>query len=212
MIPAATIERLASYRRWLREMQASGSSRVYSHQLAAITRFSPAQVRRDLMLIGFGGSPARGYDVAGLIQRIGELLDPLAGEVIAIVGVGHLGRALLNYLTHRDPRPIAVITFDLDPQKVGRMIHGCPCFNISELVAIAADRQIFTAVLTVPKEAAQDVTDQLIRAGVRGILNFAPVRLRVPPDVFVEDVDIAALLEKVEFFARCRPTWKEARA
>ncbi len=210
-IPTKVIERLSSYRRHLRCWQAEGKHRIYSHELAALQGVTPAQVRRDLMTIGYTGSPAKGYDVDGLIEHVSQLLDPkTAGEAV-LVGVGHLGRAILDYFTGRHPGHRIVAAFDTAPDKVGRVMHGCHCYNVSEMPDLLRRQPVAVGIIAVPAEAAQEVADQLIKLGVSGLLNFAPTRLRVPTDVYVEDVDIALSLEKVAFFAHERRSRREAQ-
>lgn len=201
-IPAATIERLSAYKRWLQDLDQTGRQTVVSHELAGIAQVTAAQVRRDLMQIGFGGSPAHGYDIPGLRMRIGELLDPPAGEGIALIGIGQLGRVLLKYLTTRRPAARFVAAFDVDPAKTGGVLLGVPCYPIDQLESVVCQRGVRIAVLTVPAGAAQELTSQLVACGVRGILNFAPVRLRAPAGIFIENVDIATRLERAAFFAR----------
>jgi redox-sensing transcriptional repressor len=206
------VERLSSYRRHLRHWLTERRERIYSHELGALIGSTAAQVRRDLMTIGFTGSPARGYDVHGLVQRISSLLTPSSDESMILVGVGHLGRAVLRYLRTTHPElPIAAV-FDVASDKIGRIIDGCRCYAAAEIESTLRSAPALVGILTVPGEAAQSVAEQLIRAGVRGLLNFTPVRLHAPPDVYVEDVDISTSLEKVAFFARANPSRAEKEA
>jgi redox-sensing transcriptional repressor len=210
-LPDRTIERLSAYRRLLRRMLDEQKARVFSHELGSIGGHTAAQVRRDLMLIGYAGSPARGYDVAGLLERISVILDPPAGAGAALVGLGHLGSSLLAYFNRRHPRHLSVeVAFDIAPEKVGRVLLGCHCHPMDQLDSEVRRREIVTAIITVPTWAAQEVTDRLVAAGVRGILNFAPTRLWVPQDVCVEDVDISVSLEKVAYYARRQRGNREA--
>jgi redox-sensing transcriptional repressor len=209
-IPDRVIERLSAYRRHLRQFLAGGRDRVFSHDLALPEGVTAAQVRRDIMTIGYSGSPAKGYDVAGLIQHISRLLDPPEQQAVALVGVGHLGRALLDYFAALHPEHEIVAAFDINPAKVGRVVHGCHCHALAVLPDILRENPVSVGVIAVPGAAAQDVADRLVEAGVSGLLNFAPVRLRVPADVFVEDVDISLSLEKAAFFARERRARQEA--
>lgn len=201
-ISAEAVERLAVYRHWLTRVLAGGRTRVYSRDLAGLGQVTAAQARRDLRTIGFPGSPATGYEVAGLLAKINELLSPPAGESIALVGVGQLGRIVLRYLTTRRPAVQFAAAFDIDPEIAGRVLHGVRCHPMADLPRLAAECSIRVGVITVPAIAAQGVALALVDCGVRGLLNFAPVRLQVPPDVFVENVDIATLLAKTAFFAR----------
>lgn len=211
-LPVRMVERLSGYRRHLRFWLREGRRRIYSHELGALVGATPAQVRRDVMTIGFSGSPARGYDVEGLVERIGTILDPPGREAMTLVGMGSLGRAILNHFSRVHPeRPIAV-AFDVAPDKVGRLIDGCRCYASRDIEAVLAEHYVLLGIIAVPADAAQDVADRLVRAGIRGLMNFTPVRLRVPPEVFVEDVDISVSLERVSYFARSRATRSEARA
>ena len=177
--------------------------------MAAAQRVTPAQVRRDVMLIGYAGSPAKGYEIAGLLERIGEILDPRGGDGVVLVGVGYLGRALLAYFAGRhSPIPV-VAAFDVAPETCGQLIHGCRCYHIDELPKYLARQSILVGIVAVPAEAAQDAARRLTEGGVRALLNFAPVQLDVPPNVYVETIDIAVSLEKTAFFAQSMAQEKE---
>lgn len=210
-IPSRVIERLSAYRRHLRRWLADGHERIYSHDLARLEGATPAQVRRDLMTIGYAGSPAKGYDVEGLIEHIDGLLSPNTQAGAALVGVGHVGGAILDYFGGQHPEHRIVAAFDVHPDRVGRVIHGHRCHSANDLEAVLAETPALVGIIAVPADAAQEVADRLVRAGTTGLLNFAPVRLRVPPHVFVEDVDISLSLEKVVFFARQRVQRREAQ-
>lgn len=197
-----TIGRLSLYRSLLNRLLREGVESLYSHELAALAGGTPSQVRRDLMATGYTGSPTRGYAVRELIESIGQFLDASAGDRVALVGVGNLGRAILAFFAGRRPNLQIVAALDNDPYKVDRVIHGVRCHPMGELERVLAEQGIRVAILTVPAVEAQEVAVRLTRAGVRGILNFAPVRLRVPRGVFVEDVDVTMSLEKVAFFSR----------
>ena len=195
------VERLVVYRRHLRLWLEEGRQRVYSRDLAQLEDVTAAQARRDLMTIGYTGTPAKGYDVAGLVAHIDTLLDTKSIGGFALVGAGQLGRAILAYLARQHPE-FHVVAFDVNPDKAGRVTGGCRCYLLDELEQVLRQQPVRVGVITVPADAAQEVANRLIDAGVRGLLNFAPVRLTVPPGVFVEDADIALLLEKVAFFSR----------
>lgn len=211
-LPQRLIERISAYRRLLNRLLAEGKQRIYSHELAAMEGATAAQVRRDMMTIGHTGSPARGYDVAGLIAKINEVLDPLHEEGLALAGVGKLGKALLAYLSQAPQHQKIVAAFDVDPEKVGRVIHGCRCYTVADIENLLRPLNVHVGIVTVPADAAQAVADRFVRAGVGGLVNFAPVRLRVPPHVHVEDMDISVTLEKVAFLARTAAAKREKLA
>jgi len=202
MISARSIGRLSLYRRLLNVFQAEGTRNVYSHQMATLAGCTAAQVRRDLMVLGYSGSPTHGYEVGRLIESLREFLDAPGGQGAALVGVGNLGKAILSYFAGRRPSLQITAAFDNDPYKANRVIHGCRCYAMENLYEVAQSQGIRLAIITVPAQSAQGVADALVKGGVRGILNFAPVRLRVPPHVHVEDIDMTVSLEKVAYFAR----------
>ena len=174
---------------------------LYSHQLAALAISTPAQVRRDLMTIGFSGSPRRGYAIQELVDAINAVLARSVETSVALIGVGNLGRAILAYFANRQPWVRFVAAFDNDPDKIGRVINGCRVYAIEQAEEVLRREGIRGAVVAVPAADAQAVTDALVLAGVKSILNFAPVRLRVPTGVFVEDMDMATALDRVAYYA-----------
>ena len=202
MIPDKTVERLSLYR-WLLEGRVErGTVNLFSHQLASMACVTPAQVRRDLMAIGYTGSPNKGYRVKDLALSIGRVIDGKEPARVALVGMGNLGRAIVSFLRGRRSALHVVATFDSDSKKAGRMISGTKCYSQSRIEEVVSDMDITVAILTVPSEAAQTVADRVVEAGVRGILNYAPVPLRVPEWVYLENRDVTAALEKVAYFAR----------
>ncbi len=196
------IERLSVYRRFLQEIAGSEPESVYSHELAEKTGVTPAQVRRDLMEIGFAGHTKKGYRIAELIAAIGNYLDSPQGDPVALVGLGNLGRALLPFFAGHHPKLKITAAFDTDPLKAGRVICGCRCYPLDQLEEVIAEQNIRVAILTVPATAARKAAQRLAAAGVRGILNFAPALIRLPKTVTVETMDITIALEKIAFFAR----------
>lgn len=202
LTPERVVGRMSLYRRLLSNLRAEGTRNVFSHELAAMAGGTAAQVRRDMMAIGYSGSPVRGYDVDRLIRAIGAFLDSPTPEGIALVGIGNLGRAIMAFFEGRRPNLTIRAAFDSNPDKVNRVVHGCRCYPLEDLPAVVRDLNIRVGLIAVPAHAAQSVADALVDAGVRGILNLAPVPLRAPPGTFVEDMDITMSLEKVAYFAR----------
>jgi redox-sensing transcriptional repressor len=204
-IPVNTIGRLSLYRRLLQEQLAAGGRQVYSHQLASLAVSTAAQVRRDLMTIGFAGSPRRGYAIQELVEAINAVLARSIETTAALVGVGNLGRAILAYYANRQPIRFAA-AFDRLAEKTGRILHGCRCYPVDDLAAVISREGIRVGVIAVPAVEAQAVADQFVLAGVTGILNFAPVRLRVPAGLHVENVDLMMALDRVAYYAHERPS------
>lgn len=196
------VSRLSLYRRLLQELRCDAPATIYSHDLATLSGSTAAQVRRDLMTIGFVGSPARGYDVLQLIEAIGCQLDAPGGQRAALAGVGQLGRALLDYFHARRPSLQIVAAFDVDPEKVRRVIHGCRVWPLEDMERVVREQAITVGVITVPATAAESVASAMTQAGIRGLLNFAPTPLRRTGRAFVEEMDITTSMEKVAYFAR----------
>lgn len=201
-ISSKSIGRLSFYRRNLYELSEKGIQNVYSHQLADAAGVSAAQVRRDLMVIGYTGSTRKGYEVEKLVESIGSLLDAPESQNVALVGVGNLGNAVIAYFSGRRPNLRIVAAFDKEPSKTNRIIHECRCYPVDMLMEVIKKQDIRAAIICVPQEGAQKIADALVHAGVKAIMNFAPTSLRVPPGVYIENVDISTSLEKVAYFAR----------
>lgn len=202
MLPEPTVDRLSRYRRILRDLHAAGKVSVFSHELAEMAHSNAAQVRRDVMLIGHSGSPATGYDVVALRGAIGGVLDDPALSRSVIVGLGHLGQAVVGYFGDHHSRFTVSAAFDVDPAKIGQANFGVPTYGMEQLEEFIAAQGIRIAILAVPKSVAQDVANRLCAVGITGIVNFVQIPLKVPSGVFVELVDIAAAWEKVAYFSR----------
>lgn len=200
--PEKTVERLSLYRRLVEEMLRSGQTSVYSHQLADLAGVTSSQVRRDFMFIGTQGRANTGYDLKELKAGVDSFLVSQEPDGVALVGVGNLGRAVLAFFHGRRPNLVIKACFDQDPDKIGRVIHGCRVYSTSDIEKVVKENNINLALIAVPKSVAQDSTDKLIAAGVKGIVNFAPVPLSVPKNVYVDNVDFTMSLEKVAHFAR----------
>jgi redox-sensing transcriptional repressor len=193
---------MSRYRRLLQSLQAEGMESIYSHQLARHAVVSAAQVRRDLMVIGYSGSPNKGYDVAACIDSISSFLDGAARQEVALVGVGNLGHAVLAHFADKSPSVAIVAAFDVDPALTDTVIHGVRCVDVSLMEGLVRDLGLEIAVLTVPGGVAQPAAETLVSAGVKSIISFAPTPLALPNDIFVEYMDITAALESAAYFAR----------
>lgn len=203
-IPNRTIERLSLYRRLLSDRLQRQQSFIFSHDLAAMVHVTPSQVRRDIMVTGCYGSPTRGYKVEELIAAISAVVDDDQPQNVVLVGLGKLGSALLHFFQGRRANLRIVAAFDSNPDKIGRLYAGIPCYPIGELASIVESAGVRTGIVAVPGEAAQDVANAMMLAGIVGILNFAPAPLYVPGNVFLESIDLTSSLEKVTFQARQR--------
>ena len=201
-IPAKTIARLSQYRRALLICISRGKTHIFSHEIAAIQHVTPVQVRRDLMLIGFSGSLKQGYNIHQLIEVISNILDSKEGINVAVVGLGNLGRAMINYFYGKRTRLTIVAAFDNDPNKIGTEFNGIYCYSPYRLEEIIKNNNIKIAILTVPAEKAVEVADRLVNAGITGILNYTSTPINVPDHVFLDEYDMITTLEKAAFFVK----------
>ncbi len=202
MASEKTVERLSLYRRLLLRLRDDGADVVFSHQLCVPVGVTPAQVRRDIMQLGCSGVPHAGYKIKDLLAAIAEMLDAPQSQRAVLVGVGHLGLALLTHFSGRWRWLHVHAAFDVNPSKHGAIVRGCNCYGLDQLPRIVREWRVEVGVITVPMDAAQTVATMLCDAGVTGLLNFAPLRLQTPEHVYVENVDLTTSFEKVAYFAR----------
>jgi len=201
-LPHKTIERLSQYRRALLLVHASGQTHIFSHEIAKIIHITPVQVRRDIMLIGYTGTLRKGYNVKELIDLIGEIIDSEKGIKVCVIGIGNLGRAIINYFSGRRTHLTIAAAFDNNPAKIGKKYSGVTCYDIEQLNDIVRNEGIRIGIMTVPAEQGQATADKLVKAGIKGILNYTPKPVAVPRDVYLEEYDMVTSLEKVAFFVK----------
>ena len=195
----STVRRLSLYLRYLEEFEDQGIATISSEALASRGGTTSAQVRKDLSFFGSFGKRGLGYAVPELSRRLREILGLGRRYRVAMIGAGKIGSALVQHRGFRQRGFDIVAIYDADPAKVGRQWNGLTVQHIDTLEAELARRTVDMAVLVTPPEAAQAVTDRLVRAGVRAILNFAPVQLVVPQDVEVKTVNLALELETLSY-------------
>lgn len=199
LAPKAVVGRVSLYLRQLETFQRQGHTTVSSSQLGDALSINNAQVRKDLAFFGQFGYPGIGYRIEELIVALRRILGIDRDWPLALVGLGNLGRALLRYRGFRSRGFRVAALFDNDPQKVGRTHDGMVVEPIEAMPKVVAGRNITLGVLSVPADAAQRVTDQMVACGILGILNFAPVPLAVPPSVNVVAVDLSVQLEHLAY-------------
>src|SRR5215510_14222017 len=199
-IPEMTVRRLSVYTRCLRELEEDGVKTVSSQDLAERFNLNSAQVRKDLAYFGEFGVRGIGYYVSSLKAELQRILGLDREWPVALVGFGNLGSALFHYRGFgRQGFRIAVI-FDDDPAKIGRSVDGVPVMSTRDMARELKARGIQIGIVAVPAEGAQAVTDQLVAAGVRAVLNFAPARLRVSREIRLKQVDLSIELETLSFY------------
>jgi redox-sensing transcriptional repressor len=199
-IPEMTVRRLSVYTRCLQQLEEDGIKTISSQELAERFNLNSAQVRKDLAYFGEFGVRGIGYYVAGLKAELQKILGLDRQWPVALVGFGNLGSALFHYKGFaRQGFKICVI-FDDDPAKVAKDADGIPILPLRDLPREARGRNLQIAIVAVPAEAAQSVTEKLTAAGLKAILNFAPTRIRTSRDVRLKNVDLSIELETLSFY------------
>ncbi len=201
-IPLPAVRRLSLYLRQLESFADQNRKMVSSRQLGEVLGLSDAQVRKDLAYFGQFGHSGIGYRVAELIQRVRSILGTDRMSSVLLVGAGNLGRALVAFRGFQKRGFELVAVVDKDPQKVGQVADGPNRLKIhpaSDMPALVRRYTIRVGILAVPASAAQQVAEEMVAAGIRAVLNFAPVALKVPPNVSVASVDLAIHLEQLSF-------------
>ncbi len=200
--PIPAVRRLSLYLRELEVLQKKDLKTVSSRQLGAALGLTDAQVRKDLAYFGQFGRPGKGYDVSEMIARIRGILGTDRTWRALLVGAGHLGTALLSYGGFFGKGFEIVAAFDNNPSKIGRLVGPPPGIEIrspDRIEEVVKELGVQMAILCVPPAAAQELADRLVAAGIKGILNFAPVTLTIPDHVSVGSVDLAQRLEQLAF-------------
>jgi redox-sensing transcriptional repressor len=200
VIPRKTIYRLSIYLRCLARLKENGIVTVSSEALAQVAGVKPTQLRKDLAYFGTFGTRGLGYDVAQLSQRISEQLGTASLQPVILVGVGNLGLALLSYRGFEKEGFEIVAAFDAAPKRRRDKEIKQPILAMDELPAFVRANGVKMAILSVPASAAQAVANQLIEAGIVGILNFSPIVLALPEEIMVNNVNLAIELENLSYF------------
>jgi len=199
VIPNRVSQRLSLYLRQLEAFQRLDRRTISSLQLGQSLGLTDAQVRKDLGYFGQFGRPGIGYLVADLIAKVKRILGTDKTWNVLLVGYGNLGRALVAHKEFAAKGFQIVAVFDSDNAKIGRKSGAIAVQALSELPCTIARERIALAIIAVPPDGAQVVADQLVNAGIKGILNFAPVSINVPPSVALNAVDLSVLLEQLSF-------------
>lgn len=198
-IPKTVSQRLSQYLRILEECLQRGIGTISSQKLADRLELTAAQVRKDFAYFGQFGFPGVGYKVEHLIEQIRRILGTDQGWSVALIGVGRLGTALLRYRGFEKQGFRIEAIFDKNPRRIGRKVEGIKIHNLDDYEEVSRDLGLSMAILAVPVQEAQAVADRLVRAGVLGLLNFAPIRLQLPETVSLVEVDLAVQLEQLSF-------------
>lgn len=199
-IPEGVISRLFVYLRELTELTEFNIRTISSAELGERANLSDAQVRKDLGYFGHFGVSGAGYSTEELKAALEKILGKDKIWNVAVVGAGHLGKALLNYPGFKERGLNIVAAFDADARKIGKRVKDITIQSIGELPKAIQKKKVSIGIIAVPAKDAQEVADKLIKAGIKGILNFAPEALTVPESVKVKDVDLSRELETLSYF------------
>lgn len=198
-IPEATILRLSVYSRYLNQLINKGIITVSSDQIADGVNGSPAQVRKDLAYFGEFGVRGVGYNVKDLYKQVTKILGLDSTWNVVIVGAGNLGTALSQYKGFVERGFNTLAMFDIDKGKIGTRIGEVPVLSLEDMEEFIRKNNVAIGIVTVSARAAQEVTDLLVKAGIKAVLNFAPVALSVPQHVEFRNVDLAVYMDLLTF-------------
>lgn len=199
-IPKATAKRLPLYYRYLKFLHTSGEKKVSSTELSEAIKVDSATIRRDFSYFGELGKRGYGYDVEKLMDFFAKTLSEDRLTNVALVGVGNLGHALINYRFHQSNSIRISAAFDVKEDIVGRILDGVPVYHSDELIEQISDQHIEVAILTVPPESAQENAEKLVEAGIKGIMNFTPISLDVPKGIQIQNVDLTNEMQTLIYF------------
>ncbi len=199
-IPEVVVERLPVYIQKLNQLVREGRESVSSQEMAEHLGVTSAQFRKDLSIFGGFGKQGTGYNVINLLESLRSILNLNQVWEVVLVGVGHLGQALLSYQGFSQKGFEIVMAFDNNPKVIGKTFAGIEVMDAMEMRNHICPRGIPIAILTVPAANAQEMTDQLIRCGVKAILNYAPVTLKVPDGVRLANIDPVLSLQTITFY------------
>ncbi|AXN39267.1 redox-sensing transcriptional repressor Rex [Peribacillus butanolivorans] len=208
-IPQATAKRLPLYYRFLKNLHSSGKQRVSSAELSEAVKVDSATIRRDFSYFGALGKKGYGYNVNYLLSFFRKTLDQDELTKVALIGVGNLGTAFLNYNFLKNNNTKIEMAFEVSEDKVGKRIADVPIYHMDQIDTLLQENNITAAILTVPAQVAQTITDRLVKADIKGILNFTPARLTVPPSIRVHHIDLAVELQSLIYFLKHYPVVEE---
>jgi len=199
-IPDIIIGRLPVYLRALQRLSEKGILNTSSQELGELIGISAAQIRKDISQFGEFGKQGTGYSIPFLIERLRDILKVDRVWEVVIVGMGDMGHALARYNGFANRGFNVSMVFDNDPQKIGQKVGGFEILNAGLLSEKIKQNKIKVAMLTVPAPAAQEVADQLVKAGVKAVLNYAPISLNVPNGVWVQYIDPVTHLQRMTYY------------
>lgn len=200
-VPNIVIPRILHYLRVVQQLSKNNKTSVSSEEIAKITNISPFQIRKDLANFGKFGQPGMGYDVASLKDYLLNIIGGKEMCNLALVGVGNLGSALLNYKGFENEGLKFVAAFDKEEAKVGKICGNVIVEHVDKMKESIAKNNVHIGIITVPENHAQVMADRFIESGVSSLLNFSPKTISVPPEVTLRNVDLAIELKALQYFS-----------
>jgi redox-sensing transcriptional repressor len=204
-IPPVVIDRLPIYARALSALEAEAREVVSSQELGTRLGVTPAQIRKDLSYFGRFGKQGRGYNVRKLLDELHRILGLDRQWLMALVGVGKLGRAILSYEGFSPQGFRIVEAFDADQERIGQRLDGLTINDVGDLETILLENPVDVGIVAVPAEIAQDVIDTLVKCGVRAILNYAPIAAQVPKGVYLKRIEPVLALQSMTYYLKSAP-------
>jgi redox-sensing transcriptional repressor len=198
MVSNLQTRRLQKYRMALLRLQKMGLKRTYSHSLSEETGISPELIRKDFSTLGIRGKRRGGYEIGAVLEELKNLFGRIKEQNVILVGLGNIGSALVNYENYRQSNMKLVAAFDIDPAKRQRK-YPVPVYTPDNLREVVDLFDVSVAILAVPEFSAQETANFLVENGICGILNFAPVLLKLPGHVLVNNINVMTELERLMF-------------
>lgn len=195
-----TVRRLSVYLQNLKRVKEENGKTISSKKIAQILNVTPEQFRKDLSYFGEFGKRGVGYEIEPLIKVLENILGVSRGWNVGIIGAGRLGCSLINYHGFADSNIVVKAAFDIDKAKINTTVHNVKISNVKKFADVVRKEKIEICIISIPNEGAQAAADMIIQAGVRAILNFAPVVLQVPDTVYLQNIDMLSELERLTFF------------
>jgi redox-sensing transcriptional repressor len=201
VIPIKTIERLSLYRRIIKTQLDMGNKYIFSYNLAELANRKPSQVRKDLSFLSITSS-SKGYNIKDIINENSGILDSTDIQRMDLVGIGNMGKALINFFKGRGRNLKISAAFDIDNEKINRVFNGCRCYHVDRFGEVVSTRNISIGIITVPENTAQDVCDLMTDSGIKAIVNIAPVPLKAPDNIYIENLDFTMFFEKTAYYSK----------
>jgi len=195
-----TVRRLTVYLQSLKRVRAADGKTISSKKISKLLNVSPEQFRKDLSYFGEFGKRGVGYEIEPLIKVLENILGVNRVWNVAVIGVGRLGSSLINYHGFADSNINVSAAFDIDTKKVGSIVHNVKISNLASFEDVVKEKKIEICIISIPNDSAQAIAEMIVKAGVKAILNFSPIVLNVPENIYIQNIDMLSELVRLTFF------------